>query len=316
MDTEKAKLWLDLFKVLLGTTLVGIVGVFLNHEINQAKTSQEEFRIRGHYYEKQLDRAIKGTLTERIFLADFLSRFAPTEFDREQWRTYHTDLSTLQQEIASKRSEIEIEVQKLAEITEKPENELTVSDRANAKELEQKIAEQQIIQRTKEAELNGLSETTVATISEFYDAGQLEQPRGIRNNNPLLVAKDKWIGLMPKDEMTPAQLAEKKYAVFKHPVYGFRAGARIVLRQQRDNGRLLSASEQLFIWFGDSEARDIAANRITSELGKRSSEPIDFSELSNLSVFLVELAEFHNGLGELPYPSDFVSEGIALAMEK
>ena len=316
MDTEKVKLWLDLFKVLLGTTLVGIVGVFLNHEINQAKTSQEEFRIRGDYYEKQLDKAMKGTYTERIFLADFLSRFAPTEFDRDQWREYHTYLSTLTQEVESGSIEIDKRVQKLAAITEKPEQELTDSEKTSAKELEKEIVEQQIIQRTKEAKLKGLSEITVARISEFYDAGKLEQPRGIRNNNPVLVAMDKWLGLMPKEEMTPAQLAEKKYAVFKHPVYGFRAGARIVLRQQSEKGKPLSASEQLELWFGDSEARDVAANRIASELGKKSNVPIDFSQLSNLGVFLVELAKFHNGLDELPYPSNFVFEGIALAMEK
>ncbi len=253
---------------------------------------------------------------ERIFLADFLSRFAPTEFDRTQWRAYHTDLSTLQQEIISKRSEIEVEVQKLAAITEKPEIELTDSDKANVKELERKIAEQQIIQRTNEAKLKGLSVTSVATSYESYDAGQLEQPRGIRNNNPVLVAKDKWVGLMPKDEMTPAQLAEKKFAVFKHPVYGFRAGARVVLRQQKEKGAPLSAAEQLFLWFGDSEARDIAAKKIAGELGMKPDDPIDFSELSNLRVFLVELAKFHNGLDELPYPPNFVQEGMALAMEK
>ena len=77
-----------------------------------------------------------------------------------------------------------------------------------------------------------------------------------------------------------------------------------------------SASEQLFIWFGDSEARDIAAKRIASELDKKSNDQIDFLELSNLRVFLVELAKFHNGVDELPYPSNFVTEGIALAMEK
>jgi hypothetical protein len=316
MDTEKAKLWLDLFKVLLGTTLVGLVGVFLNHEINKAKTSQDEFRIRGEYYEKHLVRAMEGSPTNRIFLADFLSRFAPTEFDRTQWREYHTYLSNLPKKILRQSAEIEIEVQKLAAITEKPEMNLTDSEKVNAKELEKKIAEQQIIQRTNKAKLKGLSETTLSTLSESYDSGQLEQPRGIRNNNPVLVAKDKWIGLMPKDEMTPAQLAEKKYAVFKHPVYGFRAGARIVLRQQREKGRSLSVSEQLDIWFGSSEARDTAAKRIASTLDKKSDDPIDFSEPSNLSAFLIELAKFHNGLDELPYPSNFVSEGIALAMER
>lgn len=315
MDIEKTKLWLDLFKVLIGTTLVGIVGVFLNHEINQAKTSQEEFRIRGDYYENQLDRALKGTLTERIFLADFLSRFAPTEFDRTQWLIYHTDLSTLQQEIINNRTEIDAEVQKLTVLTDKPEKDLTDSDKKDAKELEKIIAEQQIIQRTNEAKLKGLSEKIESNIADHFNAGMLEQPRGIRNNNPVLVANDNWVGLMPKNEMTPSQLAESKFAVFKHPIYGFRAGARVVLRQQGEKGRFTSASEQLYIWFGDNDARDLAAKKIASELGKGPNDPIDFSESPNLRAFLVELAKFHNGLDELPYPPNFVTEGISLAKE-
>ncbi len=91
---------------------------------------------------------------------------------------------TLEQEIIAKRKEIETGVLKLAAITEKPDEDRTDLEKESAKNLEKKIAEQQVIQRTYEAKLKGLSSKSSLSTIEPFGAGLLEQPRGIRNNNP------------------------------------------------------------------------------------------------------------------------------------
>lgn len=55
-------------------------------------------------------------------------------------------------------------------------------------------------------------------------------PRPVRNNNPLDIRVGAlWLGLMPVEQMTPEQKAEGNFAVFKNPVWGFRA-ALVLLR--------------------------------------------------------------------------------------
>lgn len=146
-----------------------------------------------------------------------------------------------------------------------------------------------------------------------YQAGQPDQPRGIRNNNPVLVAKDRWVGLMPRSEMSPSQLNEDKFAVFIHPSYGFRAGARVLLRQQREAGKPIPILDQLYIWFGNTSAQKIAAKRIADSLDVEAHSPIDLTDRYNLKVFLTELAKFHNGVDPLPYGNAIINEGLTLA---
>lgn len=54
--------------------------------------------------------------------------------------------------------------------------------------------------------------------------------RSVRDSNPgNLDAGEHWQGLMPRDQMTPEQAAETRFAVFASPKWGFRAMA-VVLR--------------------------------------------------------------------------------------
>lgn len=58
--------------------------------------------------------------------------------------------------------------------------------------------------------------------------------RAARNNNPgNLDAHDSWLGLQPRDKMTPEQTAETRFAVFSAPKWGFRALGIIVLNYWR-----------------------------------------------------------------------------------
>ena len=58
--------------------------------------------------------------------------------------------------------------------------------------------------------------------------------RSVRNNNPLNIRiGEKWQGLMPADQMTPEQAAEREFCVFKSPAYGFRAAAKLFANYRR-----------------------------------------------------------------------------------
>ncbi|WP_029225778.1 hypothetical protein, partial [Vibrio tasmaniensis] len=63
-------------------------------------------------------------------------------------------------------------------------------------------------------------------------------PRGVRNNNPLNIRESKgdrtqWDGEHLLD-------LDKSFEEFKHPVYGFRAGARVLRSYSRQGFRTLS----------------------------------------------------------------------------
>lgn len=64
-----------------------------------------------------------------------------------------------------------------------------------------------------------------------------QQLRPVRNNNPLDIrAGASWLGLMPEAQMTPEQRAETGFAVFKSPVWGFRAGLVLIRNYWREYG--------------------------------------------------------------------------------
>lgn len=61
--------------------------------------------------------------------------------------------------------------------------------------------------------------------------------RAVRNNNPgNLNAGAAWQGLMARADMTPEQAAEPRFAVFKSPIWGFRAMGVILLNYEKLHG--------------------------------------------------------------------------------
>lgn len=64
-------------------------------------------------------------------------------------------------------------------------------------------------------------------------AGAGAVARAERNNNPGNIERGaKWQGLMPSKEMSPAQAAESRFAVFRSPAWGFRAMATTLITYQ------------------------------------------------------------------------------------
>lgn len=61
--------------------------------------------------------------------------------------------------------------------------------------------------------------------------------RAVRNNNPgNLNRGEQWQGLAELHEMSPDQIAEGRFAVFKSPVWGFRALATVLRNYSRLHG--------------------------------------------------------------------------------
>lgn len=64
--------------------------------------------------------------------------------------------------------------------------------------------------------------------------GGAQAPRAVRNNNPgNLDAGDHWQGLMPRSQMSAAQMLESRFAVFASPRWGFRALGIILRNYER-----------------------------------------------------------------------------------
>lgn len=78
-------------------------------------------------------------------------------------------------------------------------------------------------------------------------------PRAVRNNNPGNIRiGDPWQGLMPWDDMTDEQEAEKSFCVFQSPKYGFRALARVLIKYQ-DSHSIRTIGAAIARWAPPSE---------------------------------------------------------------
>lgn len=85
-------------------------------------------------------------------------------------------------------------------------------------------------------------------------ARQGSTPRAVRNHNPGNIERGiKWIGLQKEADMTAAQRAENRFAVFSHPKYGFRAMATVILtyarkRRAKDGSAIDTIGEVVARW--------------------------------------------------------------------
>jgi hypothetical protein len=76
--------------------------------------------------------------------------------------------------------------------------------------------------------------------------------RAVRNNNPgnIRIGQN-WQGLMPRSQMNPDQAAEKDFAVFMSPMWGFRAMAEIFHTYGREGHETIR--EMISRWAPPSE---------------------------------------------------------------
>lgn len=141
-----------------------------------------------------------------------------------------------------------------------------------------------------------------------------ELPRPVRNNNPGdLEAGANWLGLMPRNQMTPAQSAEPRFLVFQGPEFGFRALVILLRNYQREYG--LRTIDQL-VWRlappGENNS-GAYAQAISTRIGWPVAQPLNLELASTLGPLAKAIAVQEAGAWD-PYWTDFqLSQGLALA---
>lgn len=128
--------------------------------------------------------------------------------------------------------------------------------------------------------------------------------RGLRNNNPLNIRRsaDKWLGLQPTQ-------TDAEFFQFVDPVYGFRAGARI-LRNYRDRHGLDTIEKIIARWSPPSEnkTREIT-ERIAARMRLSPTAPFALEPRLPELMSLMTLEEN----GRQPYPAELIVRGVSMA---
>lgn len=130
--------------------------------------------------------------------------------------------------------------------------------------------------------------------------------RGIRNNNPGNIRRtsDQWRGLA-------ADQTDPEYFVFKEPVWGIRAMARLLQNYQSRYG-LNSVRDIISRWAPPSE--NPTQNYIDYVAGKLNVNPdaaINTADPATAAPLIKSIIEFENGKN--PYSHDVILKGIELA---
>lgn len=132
------------------------------------------------------------------------------------------------------------------------------------------------------------------------------QPRGIRNNNPgnIRKSKDPWQGLAERQ-------TDAAFFVFKSPVYGIRALARVLIAYQ-DKKKLRTIRDIIGRWAPQTE-NDTNAYIISvaDATGFSQDQILDMHRFDHLKP-LVE-AIIHHENGQQPYTDTEITKALVLA---
>jgi len=138
-------------------------------------------------------------------------------------------------------------------------------------------------------------------------------PRGIRNNNPGNIEKGAgWQGLAED------QSGDARFAVFKSPIWGIRALARVLLtyyrlRRAADGSRIDTVLEHVVRWAPPGENDTGAyARQVRAALGVEEGEIINTEDPDTLVAFVTAIIRHENG--QQPYTREELREGVDLAL--
>ncbi len=132
------------------------------------------------------------------------------------------------------------------------------------------------------------------------------EPRGIRNNNPgnLRRTKDPWQGLAETQTDTA-------FFVFKSPVYGIRALARVLIAYQDDHS-LRTIRQIIGRWAPVSENDTVAYTKAVSEdTGFAPDVELDLHKHEHLKAIACAIIHFENG--KQPYTASQIDKALILA---
>jgi|GEM_PF-6614718 len=131
------ELWIGLLKFFIGTVIMGLVSLYLNHQYqsNQLDLEKEKSahaialqdkKAEFDYLSKFMTHAMNEDLQVRIRLADYMQSAALSENIKEIWKRYHALLIEQQAETLAKREALKQQEKKLAsQLAVDEENDIT-----------------------------------------------------------------------------------------------------------------------------------------------------------------------------------------------
>ncbi|WP_099608357.1 virion protein [Vibrio coralliilyticus] len=132
-------------------------------------------------------------------------------------------------------------------------------------------------------------------------------PRGVRNNNPLNIRESEndrtqWNGESPLD-------LDKSFEEFTHPVYGFRAGARVLRSYYRQGYKTLS---QMIHRFAPPNENDTSlyVKHVSQWTGIGENQIVDVTDQEQLAKLLHAMSRKEVGNY---YGINMAREGVAMA---
>ncbi len=132
----------------------------------------------------------------------------------------------------------------------------------------------------------------------------MNQPRGIRNNNPGNIRHGaNWQGLNPDGRnIDPA------FCVFNTPIAGIRALAKVLINYKRIHG--FNTVRQIISRYAPPNENQTAAyvQTVAKQLGVSPDVAIDIEERGILTVFIKAVIRMENGIQ--PYSDQTIQQGI------
>jgi hypothetical protein len=132
------------------------------------------------------------------------------------------------------------------------------------------------------------------------------QPRGIRNNNPgnIRKTKDPWQGLAERQ-------TDAAFFVFKTPVYGIRALARLLINYQ-DKQKLRTIKTIIRRWAPQTENNTTAyIISVADATGFGQEQVLDMHRFDHLKPLVEAIILHENGMQ--PYTDTEITKGLVLA---
>lgn len=140
-------------------------------------------------------------------------------------------------------------------------------------------------------------------------------PRSARNNNPGNIdhnPRNKWVGIMPLAQRSPAQLKEPRFEIFESPVYGFRAIA-VLLQTYQDKYGCNTVRKIIGRWAPTVENNtDAYVAEVAKAVKVRADDEIDVHQYSYMRPLVEAIAIHETGKGYKWDPKQ-IDEGIRRA---
>lgn len=138
-------------------------------------------------------------------------------------------------------------------------------------------------------------------------------PRAVRNNNPGNMDAGPWQGVLTREQMTPEQRAEPRFAVFQSPEWGFRAMAK-QLRVYEIAHHCNTVRQFINRWAPPVE-NDTGAYvaDVAAAVGVKPDDIIDVNQHARMFAMCKAITRHETGSWEPYWNDDQLTKGLALA---